>query len=646
MALHGTLLFHLNLCYSAIEREEHGEVLARCYAPLLGLLERLPWLRLAIEASGHTLELIHALDPAWVERLAAHWRAGRVEFIGSGDTQLIGPIVPASVNLWNQRLGQERYEELLGRRPTVALVNEMAWSQGLVDAYLDAGYSTLVMEWNNPHKHHREWPAEWRYRLARTESPRGRGIDLAWVDAIAFQKFQRAVHDDIDVEDYVEWVLNQAGEGTRHLFLYASDAEIFDFRPGRYEAEAALGSGSEWDRMAVVLEALHAAEMSFGLPSQLRREPELAPKRTLCLRSAADPIPVKKQPKYNVTRWALTGRDDVHLNSLCFGRAKELERDGGGPDEWRELCRTWGSDLRTHLTERRWRNLSAREGRVLRPSERPVAPVGDGAGQDPTAPRGVCERRGRRLNLTVGEAQLQLSLGRGLAIESLTFACNKMGSLIGTLPHGALDDIDWAADFYSGHLVVDVPAGRRVTDLVPVEPEVCTGPGWARVKAHLATPLGPITKHVTLTPGELRLRFDLSLWGRRPLGSTRLGYITFEPDAFGSEVCLTSACGGPPESFPLDSEFDHSSSVSPLVSARAAFGSSDGRLSIDDGRRGIELAWDPEEAAALPLVTHRKVAGRRFLRVAFSLGEVDETARPEGHLPSFQLRIRPSLGAA
>ncbi|MEW6074645.1 MAG: hypothetical protein AB1726_18885, partial [Planctomycetota bacterium] len=199
MDLHGTLLFHLNLRYSSIEVEERGEVVRRCYRPLLAFAEEVPGCALAIEASRHTLELIAEHDPEWIGRLRALAAAGRVEFVGSGDTQLIGPLVPAAVNRWNQRLGMEGYEKILGLRPRTGLVNEMAWSQGLVEHYLDAGYETLVMEWNNPRRHHPEWKHERRYRPVWTESPGGERIAVLWADAVAFQKFQRAVVDDLEI---------------------------------------------------------------------------------------------------------------------------------------------------------------------------------------------------------------------------------------------------------------------------------------------------------------------------------------------------------------------------------------------------------------------------------------------------------------
>ena len=326
----------------------------------------MPNLVLAVEASAATLEAIADLAPDWLAALRERVMDGRVELIGSGDTQLIGPLVPASVHRWNQRLGQEAYEELLGVRPTTALVCEMAWSRGIVPGYLDAGYDTLVMEWNNAHRTHPEWENEWRYGCSWTpagpvEAGDRRRARVAWVDAVAFQKFQRAVHGDLEVDEAAEWFLEQRTSEPRHVFLYASDAEVLDYRPGRYATEAALADrrgGGEWTRAAELLCMLGEADVAFTTPRALAAEPAFAPRGEVELGSARDPVPVKKQPKYNVTRWALSGRDDVGLNTRCFAEAARLERKGSeDPAAWRRLCRLWSSDLRTHLTEKRWRNL-------------------------------------------------------------------------------------------------------------------------------------------------------------------------------------------------------------------------------------------------------------------------------------------------
>ena len=630
MGLFGTLLFHLNLSYSAIEKRDRPEVVRRCYSPLLTLAEELEWCPIAIEASAHTLERIAEIDPAWIARLRAAIDGGRVEFIGAGDTQLIGPLVPASVNRWNQALGQESYQRILGRRPRTALVNEMAWSQGIIDHYLDADYDLLLMEWNNPRRRHPEWKNDWRYRLSWSETPAGRRIAVGWIDAVAFQKFQRAVVEDMEIDEYVAWVTEHAGPRPRHLFLYASDAEVFDFRPGRFEVEAPLGEAGEWRRVHRIVEALHDAGIEFTTPGRLT-DPDLRPARTLCLRSASDPIPVKKQPKYNVIRWGLSGWDDVGLNTRCHARAAELEREGGDAAAWRALCRDWASDRRTHLTEARWDEVRAKCEPLV---AAPPPEVGDALRTART------ERRGKLLEVETDDVRVVLNLRRGLALDSLAFPSMSEEGVIGTLPHGHFDDIDWAADFYSGHTVLEMPATRRVTDLERVEPTIERLADRIVVAARVPTPLGPLPKRVTVRAREIELFYGLSQLGERPLGSVRTAFLTLLPGVVDDHFAITAANGGARETFIVREECDHGASVSPLVSASAAFGATDGRLRIEDGGVGFDVIWDPGEAAALPLLTFRRIGGQHFVRIAFSLSEVDETHRPSAPLYDFRLTIR------
>ncbi|MBV9694244.1 MAG: glycoside hydrolase family 57, partial [Alphaproteobacteria bacterium] len=334
-------LFHLNLAFSSIEEEQRGQVIERCYWPLLRLAERCG--PIAIEASGFTLEEIVSRDRLWIEKLQALIQAGKVEFVGSGYAQIIAPLVPARVTEANLALGHEVYQRLLGVKPALALVNEQAWSGGLVGLYLNAGYRGVLMDWDNPSAYHPEWPAETRYRVERALGSDGRTIPLLWTNTVAFQKLQRLAHGDIALAAWLDFFRQRLGEVPRALCCYSNDAEIFDFRPGRYRTEEAPSATSEWERLEQAFAALHASD-DFNLvkPSSLlpavRRQP-------LRLESAACPVPVKKQRKYNLSRWAVSGRDDVAINAACQRIYDGMCSD---PDaDWKELCYLWSSDFRT-----------------------------------------------------------------------------------------------------------------------------------------------------------------------------------------------------------------------------------------------------------------------------------------------------------
>ena len=77
-----------------------------------------------------------------------------------------------------------------------------------------------------------------------------------------------------------------------------------------------------------------------------------------------------------------------------------------------------------------------------------------------------------------------------------------------------------------------------------------------------------------------------------------------------------------------------------MVSAGTAFGATGGWLRLDDGRRGLEATWDPARCAALPLLTVRRIGERRFVRLAFSVAEIDETQREGARLRDFELTVR------
>ena len=142
MLLH--TVFHLNLAYSAIEEEQRSEVIQRCYWPILGLAERRN-IPIGIEATGYTLEAAAAIDPAWLRELRRLVTEGPCEFIGSGYAQIIGPLVPADVNAANLRLGVQVYEQFLGLTPKIAMISEQAYSAGLVQHSLNAGYEAIMM---------------------------------------------------------------------------------------------------------------------------------------------------------------------------------------------------------------------------------------------------------------------------------------------------------------------------------------------------------------------------------------------------------------------------------------------------------------------------------------------------------------------
>lgn len=349
-------IFHLNIAYSSIEEEQRPEVIERCYWPLLRLVEELD-LPVGIEASGYTLETIQEIEPSWITKLRSLLQDNRCEFVGSGYMQIIGPLVPSEVNRHNQQIGLEVYKQLLGVRPKTALVNEQAYSAGMAQHYLDAAYEAIMMEWNNPAKYHPEWSKEWRYYSQNAIGSSGNQIPIIWTDSIAFQKFQRYVHGESELSEYVDYLRSNDNGSERFFPLYANDVEIFDFRPERYKTEADMDTNTEWKRIADLFKFLKE-DNTFRLIQPADVLNGLITKdggNLLRLESAEQPIPVKKQEKFNINRWALTGRDDLKINTKCYQIYYKIkEKECATNEDWKELCYLWSSDFRTHITQKRW----------------------------------------------------------------------------------------------------------------------------------------------------------------------------------------------------------------------------------------------------------------------------------------------------
>src|SRR3569833_1054776 len=333
--------FHLNLAFSSIEEERREAAIANCYWPLLKLAEKAG--PLGIEISGYTLEEIAARDMDWIEAARNLIAQGRIELIGSGYSQMIGPLVPARVTAENLRIGLDVYDELLGARPRIALVNEQAYAGGLVGLYRDAGYDALIMDFDNPSAAHPEWPAQAGWLPQRAVGPDGRDIALLWSNTIAFQQLQRLAHGDTDLDTYADFVRARHG-ADRALCLNASDAEIFDFRPGRFKTEERL-TAREWPRIEQALLRVVEDGATLVAPSEVLKLIDVpGAGQKLVLESAAVPVPVKIQRKYNLARWAVTGRDNTQVNAACQ-RVYEGMLDDEAHADRKELCYLWASDF-------------------------------------------------------------------------------------------------------------------------------------------------------------------------------------------------------------------------------------------------------------------------------------------------------------
>jgi hypothetical protein len=370
---------------------------------------------------------------------------------------------------------------------------------------------------------------------------------------------------------------------------------------------------------------------------ELRIQPQA--NQSLRLETAACPVPVKKQRKYSLSRWAVTGRDDIAVNAACERIYRGLANHNADDATWKELCYLWSSDFRTHITDSRWQKFCARltEGeRIWSTAQTPVPPLNNGT---------LIEAR--HIDIETPMLRARLDRRRGLAIQSLQFSGDDAPT-IGGLPHGHFDDIALQADWYTGDCVFEAPGEAKITDLEWCEATISRQEnGDVVARAHIDTPKGPIEKTMRFSASEPCVEFDMTFrwedWGR---GSLRLGHITLLPDAFDWQyLSLTTHNGGKvSETFALaDQNVDHGAPVSFLVSASYGIGMTEGWAEIGDAKTRIRIEVDRQTAPLLGLLHHQRVGGSLFCQLMLSTLELDETRKPSAYRPgprNFRFVIR------
>ncbi|MBW0294772.1 glycoside hydrolase [Shewanella xiamenensis] len=622
-------VFHLNLAFSSIENEQHAAVIRKCYWPLLQIAQK--GIPVGIEMTAYTLEAVQQVDPLWVQEFKLLLQQGMCELIASGDSQIIGPLVPAKVNQANLRLGQDTYHTLLGVRPQIAYINEQAVSAGLLDVYIDQGFEAVVVEWDNPYSHNPNWSNTLLDRPQSLQAASGRTIKVIWNHAIAFQKFQRYVHGELTLEDYLHYLVKIFKPGMLAFPVYGSDAEVFDFRPGRYQTEADHVEG-EWQRISTLFNTLAGMDnYCWQLPQHILKFWQES--NAVEITNAEHPVSVKKQAKYNVSRWGLSGRNDLLLNSLCYQLFTTLAHNPHATEQdWRNLCRMWASDLRTHITAKRYQQLNL----VANPANAPVFAPWE-AQEDIQI---EYDTQRRRLHIRTPKVHLSLNGNRGLAIDKLAFKSHAFEPVLGTLSHGFFDHISYGADFYSNHLLMERFRARdRVTDLNRVNYELGCAEGNLVIYCRQSLKSGAIIKwyrieHESLHTG---LFFEDK---QRPEASIRLSYLTLL--GCDNRAWYQTNLGGEQEEFfQIQEDMDQGSPVSSIVSANSAIGATAGQIRFGSGQCGVRLTWDPANCAALPMISSKKIDDKYLNRLWFSLAEADETLKEGGNLLDFNLCITP-----
>lgn len=373
--------FHANLKFSSIPEDQYSSVLDRCYWPALDLLEDYD-VNLGFEFPASTLEIINDMDNGFTNTLKKYWYQSRSEVIGSGYSQNIFPLIPSKANLINLIQGNKVYEEILGKIPVTAYVNEQTYSDGLVGLYKEAGYKNLIADWDNASKYS-SFPKDYKYSPKILVGAGKSKINLIWNSTISFQQFQRYIQGKISFEDYVKYLNSHySKDHNRSFLLYAYDLEIFNYQPGHGDLLNSKDTLNEFHRINKLFEYIEEADhIEVITPNEVVNK--FKAQIEVSLGASEYPIQCKKQFKYNVTRWAVSGRENSRINSQCYKIFHLLNNieflnenvtkkvDKSKIEELRlELTNLWSSDFRTHTTDKKYIDFRNKLGSTLELCER------------------------------------------------------------------------------------------------------------------------------------------------------------------------------------------------------------------------------------------------------------------------------------
>lgn len=618
-------IFHGNLAFSAIEEQCLPEVIDKCYFPLLDFIEQTS-IATGLELSAYSLEIINRYRPTWITRFKALHEQKLVELIGSGYMQIIGPLVPYEVNIQNQLIGLQVYQEILGFKPRLAYVNEQAFSTSMVDIYHEVGYQGLAMEWNNAYSKNSDWEKHYAYRPSHCNGIHA-SIPLLWTDSIIFQKFQRHIHGEITLSDYLQKVDKYLKQGYQAIPVYTSDIEVFNYRPGRFETEAIIDN-DEWDKIVGCLSALHKKH-PFILPSEVLIKHPFSEK-SLTLTTSDSPILVKKQSKYSLSRWAACGRGATKINHLCYQYFQTIKYSDN-MDKWKHLLTYWGSDFRTHITITKWQAAMHFFANMV-PQSVDNQTFDKKLEDKNSSSRFKVTQTEQRLSV-VGESIIcHFLLNKGLCLDSVSYQSRT--SVVGTVYHGDYDYIHHGADYYTGTTVIDSAEFGRITDLSHAQ---LLSIDEVEQKLIIKTTIslkgiGYITKQWIVDNEKACLTYSAKITlNTHVKGSIRTGTVTLVPQPHQQQLWYQCKNGGKiDERYCIDNStpIQHHQAQSLLQSSQGGLGVTDGWLTLGCDNNAL-CKIEIHQHNAYPFVMLENSIDNNLLltRIFFSLQEIDDTLK-------------------
>ncbi|MDD3886251.1 MAG: hypothetical protein PHI35_05230 [Victivallaceae bacterium] len=136
---------HANIQYSQLAPEKRAWVCENCYRPLFEMVRDGDY-KIAFEASGRTLEVMHDEAPEVLALLRKLVQSGKIEPIGSPFIHVMLTNIDPAIGLDTLKHGIAAWEQYTGVRPETGWNPECGWAGFLPEIYKEAGFKSLVMD--------------------------------------------------------------------------------------------------------------------------------------------------------------------------------------------------------------------------------------------------------------------------------------------------------------------------------------------------------------------------------------------------------------------------------------------------------------------------------------------------------------------
>lgn len=633
-------IFHLNLNFSLIEEGEYLTVIQKCYWPLINILEKNKKIKIALELSGSTLENIQKYDELLIAKMKSLLKRKKLEIIASGQEQIIAPLVPYQVTLDNLRYGRDTYKKILNVDPKIAYINEQTFSDGIMDLYKEAGFKSVVLDWDNLPDETKKTCLPYQPALIKTQS--GSEIIGIFISSIAMQQFRKVIFGELGQDRYLNYLNSTIKKHSIPLFpIYGDDLEIYDYKPNSLNFSLKEKKIKDFDLIEKLLKKLTELNFNFVLPTGLINKKLTG--KPISITDANQTIRTKKQEKYNVTRWAVCGRGNAKINTLMFRILKNLKSFKGTKVEFellnKELISLWGSDFRTHTTEEKWLNFQNRLGWLVRESEKYL--------KEKNIPFFLYDESGseefQKLDkIETNSVKVKFWAQKGGVLESLTFPKISNKPLCGTLMQGYFQISRLQADWFSAHTIIRLKDNSTITDLEKTEifgpKNLNKYPVKIPIYAKLKIGSGEVVKKYSIYVNEPRVDIEkyFMFYNLEPL-SFRNFNLTLMPQSFDPESMYLAVLNGGrvPEVFNLSNssmnkffpvEINQDDPVNLKVSSHGCQGATGGWIAIGDKTKGVAIVSDLSENYCVPIVHFERIDDTFFGRISTSVAESDETS--------------------